>query len=243
MFGLAVHAQDETPSAYNGAKENLHIYLLIGQSNMAGRAPITKEQEGVISNCYLLNGELQWEPAQNPLNRYSTIRKGLNMQKLNPGYSFAQAMLKNQKDISVGLIVNAKGGSKIEQWKKGTRFYKDALKRAKEAQKAGTLKGILWHQGESDNKDPDGYIDKLEKLVKDLRRDLKSPKLPFVAGQVNKVEEINKQIAQLPETLPHTGYVSSENLKAMDRWHFDNKSMLLLGEGYAKEMLKIQQKN
>jgi hypothetical protein len=243
MFGLAVHAEDKTPSAYNGGKENLHIYLLIGQSNMAGRAPITKEQEGVITNGYLLNAESQWEPAKNPLNRYSTIRKGLKMQKLNPGYSFAQAMLKAQKDISIGLIVNAKGGSKIGQWKKGTRFYNDAVKRAQEAQKTGTLKGILWHQGESDNGNPDGYIDQLKELVKDLRVDLKAPKLPFVAGQVNKVEAINKQIAQLPKTLPHTGYVSSENLKAMDRWHFDTNSMLLLGEGYAKEMLKIQQEN
>ncbi|WP_105042636.1 sialate O-acetylesterase [Rubritalea profundi] len=243
MFELAAQAQDKSPSAYSGAKEDLHIYLLIGQSNMAGRAPITKEQEAVITNGYLLNADSQWEPAKNPLNRYSTIRKGLGMQKLNPGYSFAEAMLRAQKGISIGLIVNAKGGSKIGQWKKGTRFYNDAVKRAQEAQKTGTLKGILWHQGESDNGKPDGYIDQLEELVKDLRSELKAPKLPFVAGQVNNAEAINKQIGQLPKTLPDTGYVSSEGLKAMDRWHFDTKIMLLLGEGYAKEMLKIQQEN
>ena len=35
---------------------DLHIYLLIGQSNMAGRAPLTDDVSGVIDRCYLLNG-------------------------------------------------------------------------------------------------------------------------------------------------------------------------------------------
>ena len=38
----------------------------------------------------------KFEPAKNPLNRYSTIRKGLGMQKMNPGYTFSKKMLKEQ---------------------------------------------------------------------------------------------------------------------------------------------------
>lgn len=233
---LAASAQSEPPAD----KEDFHIYLLIGQSNMAGRAPFTEEEAKPMEGVLLLNGQDQWEPATNPLNRHSTIRKGLGMQKLNPGYSFALAMRKESRGKTIGLVVNAKGGTRIGQWKKGTQFYEDAIRRAKAARKDGTLKGILWHQGESDGGAPDGYLEQLQQLVKDLRDDLGVKDLPFIAGQVNNVPEINEQIAKLPETLDHTAYVSSEGLKCMDRWHFDAPSMKKLGERYAEAMKKLQ---
>ena len=221
------------------AEEKMGLYLLIGQSNMAGRAPISKKDEGVIERCFLLNGEDKFEPAKNPLNRYSTIRKGLNMQKMNPGYSFSKAMLKEDSRMTVGLVVNAKGGSSIKQWTRDAKFYQEALQRMKAAMEKGELKGVLWHQGETDHKDPE-YLDKLKELVENLRKDLELPKLPFVAGQVNNAKEVNDQIAKLSSEVPHTGVVKSEGLTAMDRWHFDTKSMKILGGRYAAEMLKIQ---
>ena len=217
-----------------------HVYLLIGQSNMAGRAPFTEDEAKPVEGVDLLNAEDAWEPATVPFNRYSTIRKGLGMQKLNPGYTFAREMLKKQPEVSIGLVVNAKGGSKIEQWKKGTRFYQEAIRRAQAARKDGVLKGILWHQGESNQGNPEAYLKQLTTLVEDLRKDLGVPDLPFVAGQVNNLPAINDEIAKLPAELPHTGFVSSEGLKAMDRWHFDAPSMKLLGERYAEAMLKLQ---
>jgi len=66
-------------------KQPLDVYLLIGQSNMAGRAHYEKDEAGPIDRCYLLNEKDQWEPAKNPLNRHSTIRKDLKFQKLGPG--------------------------------------------------------------------------------------------------------------------------------------------------------------
>ena len=240
LLGTIIHAQDEAPSPYDGPREKLHAYLLIGQSNMAGRAPFTEAESGAVEGAYLLNGEDEWEPAKNPLNRHSTIRKGLGMQKMNPGYGFSKTMLKETKGISIGLVVNAKGGTRIEQWKKGTQFYKEAVRRAKVAQKTGIIRGILWHQGESNNGNPEGYLDQLKTLVVDLRRDLGVADLPFIAGQINSAPAINDQIAKLPETLPATGFVSSEGLKARDRWHFDAVSMKLLGKRYAEEILRLQ---
>lgn len=223
------------------AGEKPDIYLLIGQSNMSGRAPFTETEAAPVEGCFLLNGEDKWEPAKNPLNAHSTIRKGLNQQKLNPGYSFSIRMLEKNKGVTLGLVVNAKGGTRIEEWGKGTKFYSDAVRRTQAAQKeGGTLRGILWHQGESNEKNPEEYLEKLKSLVEDLRKDLGSPKLPFVAGQVNNLKPINDQIAKLPETVPHTAFVSSEGLKAMDRWHFDHDSMILLGARYADEMMKLQ---
>jgi len=84
---LPAHADKAQP-------KDLQIYVLIGQSNMAGRAPVPEEIAGPIDRCYLLNTQNKWVPAKNPLNLYSTIRKGEGMQKLGPGYSFAHAMVK-----------------------------------------------------------------------------------------------------------------------------------------------------
>lgn len=238
-FGLFSAGHLSAESAYGGPKEKLHIYLLIGQSNMAGRAAIPEEDAGALKNCYLLNAEDSWEVARNPFNRYSTIRKGLNMQKMNPGYSFAKTLLEKQSGVSIGLVVNAKGGTKIEEWGKGTKFYNEAIRRAKVAQETGLLKGVLWHQGESNQGNPDGYLEKLQALVGDLRADLESPELPFVAGQVIDVPAINDQIAMLPEKVPNTAFVSSEGLKGQDRWHFDTESMKKLGERYAEAVLKM----
>jgi hypothetical protein len=224
------------------AREDLHVYLLIGQSNMAGRAPLAPDHGEGVKGCLLLNEQNDWEPARHPLNQYSTIRKGLGMQKLNPGWSFVRAMRKANPKVTIGLVVNARGGSKIEEWTRGTRFYQDLLKRAKAAQESGTLKGVLWHQGESNSGQPGPYLAKLKDLVENLRNDLEEPNLPFVAGQIKEGEAINQEIARLPAALPNTGVASSKGLKTMDRWHFDAPSMITLGERYAVEMLKLLEK-
>lgn len=241
MAALGVRAEQGADNAAPTPKD-LQIYLLIGQSNMAGRAPFSEQQAGPIPRCYLLNSEDHWEPATNPLNRYSTIRKGLGMQKMNPGYGFALAMHDHDPKLTLGLVVNAKGGSRIEQWATDTKFYKEAIRRAKAAQKTGTLAGILWHQGESNNGKPQGYLDKLKQLVENLRKDLDAPDLPFVAGQIRADEPINLELAKLPKALPHTACVSSQGLKTMDRWHFDAPSMLELGKRYAEAIIKLQAK-
>ncbi|AWB65141.1 hypothetical protein C2869_01195 [Saccharobesus litoralis] len=230
-------------------QKNMDIYLLIGQSNMAGRAPIpaepplTEDQHLVAAKAFVLNGEGQMIPAQHPLNLYSTIRKKVSMQKAGPGLSFARTMLHNQTANKIGLVVNARGGTKIEQWCDDCQYYKDAIARAKLATRYGTLKGILWLQGESDVKQPKGYLEKLSDLVGRLRQDLALPHIPFVAAQVYQMPAINQQIAQLPNWVENTGVVSTHDLHAPDKLHFDFASVETIGRRFAHEMLTLQQKN
>ncbi|MEI6176498.1 MAG: sialate O-acetylesterase [Verrucomicrobiota bacterium] len=219
---------------------NLHLYLLIGESNMAGQAEIPKDAGEVIDRCFVLNDKNEWEPARNPLNRYSSITKEAASQKLGPGYSFARKMLEQNKEINIGLIVNAHEGSKIDEWLGKSEFYWAARKRAKAAMPYGTLKGVLWHHGESDGKSADGYLGKLQSLIGNLRTDLFDTSLPFVAGQIHKGPEINAQIAKLPEATHATAFVSSEGLTTTDGTHFDTQSQLLLGERYAEQMTRLQ---
>ena len=156
-------------------------------------------------------------------------------------------MLKKNQGNSIGLIVNARGGSSINDWSKGSHFYREALRRTQEAQKTGTLRGILWHQGESDSEKPGEYLGILKSLINDFRKDLNIADLPFIAGQVHydperkpNTREINEQIVKLPNELPFTGFVSSENLTTLDNTHFDARSIKILGERYADKMLEVQ---
>lgn len=77
-------------------------------------------------------------------------------------------------------MVNARGGSSINSWLKGAKddYYGEALSRIRQAMKYGTLKAIIWHQGEADSRNPEAYMAKLQKLVADLREDLGDTKLP-----------------------------------------------------------------
>ncbi len=240
---VSAHIHTQVTTGDPSPPENLHIYLLIGQSNMSGRAAVPESAAGVIDRCFLLNDKNQWEPAKNPLNRYSTIGKGGNAQRLGPGYGFALKMLEENKNLTIGLIVNARGGSKIQQWlgEKPTHYW-GARKRTRIASQSGTLKGVLWHQGESNSDAPDDYLNSLKTLISNIRSDFGNTNLPFVAGQIHNSPAINEQIAKLPDAIHRTAFVSSKGLTTTDRWHFDTKSQLLLGARYAEQMIALQKK-
>ncbi len=237
LLGLTI----EKSSITFQEKPDFDIYLLIGQSNMAGRAQITDDLRDPIKGCYVLNEHAEWAPSNNPLNIYSAIRKDPSWQKLGLGYSFAQTMRKISPHREIGLVVNAKGGSKIESWAKGTEFFKSAVSRTKFAiNNGGKLKGILWHQGEANYQAADEHLPKLVQLVTDLRAEFNDDTLPFICGQINPTREdaipMNEQLIQLPDHLPHTSCVLSKGLTMQDSWHFDTEGQLELGKRYAKEM-------
>jgi peptidoglycan/xylan/chitin deacetylase (PgdA/CDA1 family) len=113
----------------------------------------------------------------------------------------------------------------------------------------GVLKGILWHQGESDNdlKKSEEYLEKLKTLVGNLRRDLNAPNLPFVAGEIgyfNKENYINAITNKLPAEVVHTAVVSAKDLTDKgDQLHFDTPSARELGKRYAVAMKKLEQES
>ncbi len=219
---------------------NRMVFLLIGQSNMAGRAEILAEDEAIPERCELFTDHGDWEPLKNPLNRYSRYRKEMGMQRLNPGYTFARKMAGMKPDATIGIVSCARGGTNIDEWERGEFLYDEAVARMRQAARSGTLAGILWHQGEANRDDTDYHL-KIERLIENLREDLGMPGLPFVAGQVRKSEDwaVNKQIAELPDNVPGTAYVNSDGLETTDNWHFDTKSMRIFGERYADAMAKL----
>lgn len=127
----------------------LDIILAIGQSNMSGRATFT-DVTAPMNDVFLLTHGAELEVSSNPMNKYSIIRKDLSLQGLSPAYNCAIG-LREYFGKPFGYVVNAQGGSAIDLWYKPTKANYDAsLIRAKQAQRFGAIKAIIWHQGEAD---------------------------------------------------------------------------------------------
>ena len=231
-------------------KEKFHLYLLIGQSNMAGRGVV--EPEDTIGNNRILrlNSTGDWEIAKDPVHFDKSVAG------VGPGLTFARDVLPNDEEIVIGLIPCAAGGSGIDVWELDKFWeqtksfpYNNALLRTKLAMKDGILKGILWHQGESDCSPEKtvSYSGKLQKLVQALRRELQSPYLPFIAGEIPEFRDscspLNKVFHEAIKNVSDYAVVSGSGLTAMpDGIHLDARSARKLGKRYAAEM-KILQKN
>lgn len=87
-------------------------------------------------------------------------------------------------------------------------YYGEALSRIRQAMKYGTLKAIIWHQGEADSRNPEAYMAKLQKLVADLREDLGDTKLPVIVGEIAEwrmngtSDAFNKMLRTVPRHIP-----------------------------------------
>jgi len=213
------------------------VFLLIGQSNMAGRAALEEGDDQPIPRVLLLDDQGKWIPATNPLNRFATDRKVLSMQRISPGFGFAKAISKAFPEATIGVISNARGGTSVEQWQKGQPLYDHTIERL-QAVRNLKVDGVIWHQGEANRDDP-RYLGKLQNVIESLRADLKSPKLPFVAGEIYGEAPVNDLLGQLPDKVPATGVASASGLKVFDKVHFDRKSQITLGERYAEQMRKL----
>lgn len=227
--------------------ETMDIFICIGQSNMAGRAEVPEEENFALEKVFILNDKDEWEKAANPMNKYSTVRKNMSMQRLGPSWSFAKKMSNEFPEKRFGLVVNAKGGSTIEEWEKGSYFYNECVIRALKAQKSGNIKAILWHQGEGNQKNPGEYAGKFDSLVYNLRKDLGLPDLPVVVGEIGKwrdsAREINAVLRSLPLQVSNVGVALADDLEHKgDNSHFDTASQLQLGERYASKVIELAYK-
>ena len=227
----------------------MDIYLCLGQSNMNGYGYFAPEDDGVVENTYLFNSDNVFEEATNPFNRYSTTAN--TQSRISPSYGFAKGLI-GKIDCPIGLIVNGRNASAIEQWEKdytgnAEQLYQRTLERAKAAQKWGDIKGIIWHQGCSNSNDPEGYKNKLNTLVTDFRTDLgdvDNSQIFFIAGQLgawrSSVAAFNQMITTISTFVENADWVSSEGLtpwKDESDPHFDRESNVLLGERYAEKVI------
>lgn len=258
------------PSQVKAAPDpDFHIYLCIGQSNMEGNASVepldrqnVPERFKVMATSNFSNPARrigEWYVAVPPLVRENT--------GLTPMDYFGRTMVGNlPENVKVGVVPVAIGGCRIEHLDKDfdsatldkeadwfrnymkeydNRPYARLIECAKKAQQEGVIKGILLHQGESNNGDAQ-WCAKVKKVYDDILSDLglEPGSIPLLAGEVVASSEggvcggMNAIIRQLPKTLPAAKVVTSANLAQKgDGLHFTAHAYRVLGCRYATEML------
>ncbi|KAL0553882.1 hypothetical protein IC582_007786 [Cucumis melo] len=189
----------------SGAASPKNIFILAGQSNMAGRGGVEKDQSGnlvwdrlVPPECepqpsiLRLNPEREWETAREPLHVGIDINRTAG---IGPGMPFAHHLLAKVGPNAgvVGLVPCARGGTLIEQWIKNpsnpnATFYKNFIERIKASDKdGGVVRALFWFQGESDAAMSDTahrYKDNLKQFFTDIRNDIKPRFFPIILAKI-----------------------------------------------------------
>ena len=241
--------------ARGAVDENFYIYLCFGQSNMEGNAqpePIDQTVDERFQTLACVNFQSpvrtmgEWYPATPPIVRQGT---GLGM----------------AVDVAIG-------GTKIEgfmsekvadyiapeaDWLKAyfAAYDNDPYKRlvdmAKIAQQSGVIKGILLHQGESNNGQTD-WPQKVKtvynRLIADLN--LNAADVPLFVGEVvnstanGTCAYHNIIIANVPSVIPNSYVISSANCPAKPEMdgsilHFTAQGYRIMGQRYAKKALSL----
>ena len=171
--------------------------------------------------------------------------------------------------VRVGVIPVAMGGSPIEMFDKdkyqqkmkdnptewwvtlaknhyGGNPYGRIIEMAKEAQKVGVIKGILLHQGCSNNGDSN-WPNMVKKIYNDMLTDLGlgTDSVPLFVGETlyqnqgGSCYAHNTQVARMPSVIKNSYVVSSDGCpgNGNDPWHFNAWGYRVLGSRYAAEAL------
>ncbi|TQO36667.1 protein of unknown function (DUF303) [Arenibacter algicola] len=231
-------------------KENLWVFILAGQSNMAGRGLVEPQDTVPNNRVYTLNKQGNIIFAKEPLHFYEPTMAGLDS-----GLSFGKALIKHIPDsISVLLIPTAVGGSSISQWlndsiHREVKLFSNFKQKAELGMRFGTVKGILWHQGESDAKTKEAplYQIKLSELFYQFRKIIGNQETTVIVGQLGSYStnplwsKINDHIKYYVSTDPYSGMINTQDLKDKgDKVHFNSEAQRLMGERFANEFIKIQ---
>lgn len=260
-------------SQVNAAPDpNFHIYLAFGQSNMEGQGDIGDQDRIVDDRFQLLwsadggscnqgASKGKWVKAVPPLAHCQGA-------KLGPTDYFGRTMVeKTDPQIKVGVIVVAVAGCSIQLFDKdsyanyartqqswmtqrintyGGNPYGRLIEMAKKAQEDGVIKGIIFHQGETDAGDGQ-WPSKVKKVYDNIIKDLGLENdIPFLAGEVlrsGSSKGANNNIAKLPQQSKNFYVVSSEGFNQAlgdgQNVHFTSQEYRDFGKRYAEKMIEV----
>lgn len=257
------------PSIASCQDPNFHIYLMFGQSNMDGAGTIESQDRAGVDERFQVIGAVtcngnntsftlgKWRTATPPIVRCGS---GLGI-----GDYFGRIMVANlPQKIRVGVVPVAVPGcdiglfdkanfetyvSNAPDWMKaiindyGGNPYARLVEVAKLAQKDGVIKGILFHQGET-NTNSTTWKNQVQQVVANLKSDLGLEDVPFLAGELLAADGAccsshNVEVNKLPDVIPNAHVISSSGLLGTDAAHFTSASYRTFGERYAEKMLEL----
>jgi hypothetical protein len=218
----------------------IHSFLLIGQSNMAGRG-FLNEAENIDGSMIKVLRNGCWQPMFRPINPDRPF-SGVSLAE-----SFAEKY-SQKHGVEVGLICCADGGTSLDQWQPGGLLFDNAVYSAFLASRTSKIAGVLWHQGEADCADGlwNTYEERFKPVADGLRERLRLKNVPFLLGGLgdflkdcpsdkNLVNygKVNAALKHIADSSPLTGFVSAEGLAANpDNLHFNSKALYQFGIRY-----------
>ncbi len=252
---------------------NFYIYICFGQSNMEGNAQWEAQDVGNVDPRFQMLATCNFDNPKRKLGNWYTAECPIvsPVGKLGPSDYFGRTMVKELPDKKIGVIAVAMGGSPIEMFDKdlyeqkykdnynewwaqiarnyyGENPYGRIIEMAKKAQEVGVIKGILLHQGESNNGD-EKWPGMVKKIYKDMLHDLglKASDVHIYVGETE-YEEMgggcswhNHVVAKIPEVIPTGHVVSAKDIpgNGTDPWHFSAEGYRIFGKRYAEKVLDV----
>ncbi len=233
-------------------KNNVWVFLLAGQSNMAGRGWVESQDTMTDERLLTINKKNEVILAKEPLHFYEPSRTGLDC-----GMSFGRALLKNIPDnVTILLMPTAIGGSSIQQWLGDSIFHDVQLltnfkEKVKLGNAIGVIKAVLWHQGESNTSSEENirlHPERLTALFKTFRNIMHNDHLPILTGELGSYSNnnknwqlINEAIKQVVQKDANAAFITTQDLKHKgDNVHFNSMGQRTMGERFAVEYLKMK---
>ncbi|GEM_PF-1105404 len=245
---LGREVKGESTENSKNKSSKVWVFILAGQSNMAGRGVV--EAQDTISSPRILTINEKGEiiQAKEPIHFYEPKMKGLSC-----GLAFGKEMLRYiPDDVKILLIPTAVGGSSINQWigdqkHRGIQLLSNLRQKVEWAKSQGVIKAILWHQGESDAK-PDGIAtrqEKLRSLFSKFREIVGNPTLPILMGELGSYSKTPELFSQMNEQTRlysasdrFTSLISTSDFQHRgDFLHFNSAGQREMGKRFAGEYI------
>ena len=253
---------------------NFYIYICFGQSNMEGNAQWEAQDVGNVDERFQMLATCNFSSPKRTVGNWYKAECPIvsPVGKLGPTDYFGRTMVKELPDKKIGVIAVAMGGSPIEMFDKdlyeqkykdnynewwaqiarnyyGENPYGRIIEMAKKAQQVGVIKGILLHQGESNNGNGE-WPNMVKKIYKDMLHDLglRASDVPIFVGETlykdmgsDACYLHNTVVAKIPEVIPTGHVVSAEGIpgNGKDPWHFSAAGYRTLGKRYAAKVLDV----
>lgn len=225
-----------------------HVFMLMGQSNMAGVAPKeasdsnTDERLLVLGGCNQTAG--QWNVANPPLSDCPG-EKGWNLSTaVDPGIWFGKTLLPVLPEgDTIGLVSTAESGESINTFISGGSHHQMILDKIALAKTAEHVRfaGIIFHQGESDS-GQSSWPGKVVQLYDEVKAAWGVDyDVPFILGELPAggcCSGHNTRVHEAAELLPMGSWISQEGTAVMDEYHFDHASVILMGQRYGETMIE-----
>lgn len=251
--------------------DHYEVFIVAGQSNCDGRGKVSElvgplakwaaPQDDVLIaySCSKLRGPVLTSDGFKSLQPGWSVSPGkgkptkLPSGTFGPEVSFGRGVADHLKGKKVALIKFAEGGTSLSKdWNPEVKdrlypafldFTRKSLKELKDKGHTYSVRGMIWHQGESDASLTAAEYEKaLTAFITRVRSDLEVPDLPFGVGEVfdnGKRDAVRAAQKATAENVKGVFFVSAEKLKTFDGGtHFDAASQIELGERFGAGMAK-----